>query len=49
MYGTNITVSKASSWEDNQIEVDNSQDDIKEKNENIERKEDNQDGNINTE
>lgn len=28
MYGTNITVRKSSSWEDNQIEVDNIQNDI---------------------
>lgn len=48
MYGTNIIVRKCSSWEDNQIEVDSTQDDIKEENENIERKEDNQDGNINS-
>ena len=40
MYGTNITVRKSSSWEDNQIEVDSTQDDIKEENGNIERKED---------
>ncbi len=28
MFDTNITVKKASSWEDNQIEVDNAQDDL---------------------
>ena len=46
MYGTNITVRKASSWEDNQIEVDNAQDELEE---NIDEKGENTDGNVDIE